>query len=321
MTDALYPEALDRAALTRLRRDFVGYGRTPPDVTWPDGSKVAVNIVVNYEEGAEYSLLDGDPCNDAWGEYSYVIPPTVRDIGTETHFEYGSRVGIWRIARLLDQYEVPATIAACALALERTPEVGSWIAEGNYDVMGHGYRWTEDSRLPREQEQRLMRLAIDSIQRSTGQRIRGWMVRSFPSVNTRDLLVEEGGFLYDSDAVNDELPYFVSTNGTSFLVVPYSKVYNDIKYLIAPTLATPDDFLRNLTLGLDCMLEEARRGYGGRMMTVGVHARWTGQANRATALRGFIEHVRGCEGACFMSRSAIAEHWIATQRPPAAAAK
>jgi peptidoglycan/xylan/chitin deacetylase (PgdA/CDA1 family) len=187
--------------------------------------------------------------------------------------------------------------------------------------MGHGYRWTEDSRLTRADEQRLMRLAIASIQRTTGQRIRGWMVRSFPSVNTRELLVAEGGFLYDSDAVNDELPYFVNTAGTPFLVVPYSKVYNDIKYLVAPTLATPDDFLRNLTLGLDYMLDEARRGYGGRMMTVGVHARWTGQANRATALRSFIEHVHGCEGACFMSRSAIAEHWIAAHRHSAGVAR
>jgi peptidoglycan/xylan/chitin deacetylase (PgdA/CDA1 family) len=316
MTDPLFPVALDRDALRRLPRDFVGYGRTPPDVTWPDGSKLAVNIVVNFEEGAEYSMLDGDPCNDAWGEYSYVIPPTVRDIGTESHFEFGSRVGIWRIARLLDEYEVPATISACAVALERTPEVGAWIAEGHYDVMGHGYRWTEDSRLTRGDEQQLLRRAIDSIKRTTGQRIRGWMVRSFPSVNTRELLVEEGGFLYDSDAVNDELPYFANVSGKPFLVVPYSKVYNDIKYLIAPTLATPDDFLRNLTLGLDYMLEEGRRGHGGRMMTVGVHARWTGQANRATALRSFIESVLGSEGACFMSRSAIAEHWIATHRPP-----
>jgi peptidoglycan/xylan/chitin deacetylase (PgdA/CDA1 family) len=311
MTDVLFPQALDTNALTRLPRDFVGYGRTTPDVTWPDGSKVAVNIVVNYEECAEYSMVDGDPCNDAWGEYSYVIPPTVRDIGTESHFEFGSRVGIWRIARMLDEYRIPASIDVCALAVERTPEVGAWIAEGGYDVIGHGYRWTEDSRITRQEEKRLMQLAIESIQRTTGQRIRGWIVRSFPSVNTRELLVEDGGFLYDSDSVNDELPYFVDTNGTPFLVVPYSKVYNDVKYLIAPTFATPDDFLRNLTLGLDYLLDEARRGHGGRMMTVGVHARWTGQASRATALRSFIEYVLGAEGACFMSRREIAEHWIA----------
>lgn len=309
MTDLLFPAALDSKALSALPRDFVGYGRVPPDVTWPDGSKVAVNLVVNYEEGAEYSLLDGDPGNDAWGEYAYLIPPTVRDIGTESHMEYGSRVGIWRLARLLDEYGIPASLDVCALAVERNPEVGAWIRERHHDVIGHGWRWTEDSRMTRDDEKRFLRTAIDSIQRTTGQRIRGWIVRSFPSVNTRELLIEEGGFVYDSDAVNDELPYFVRAAGEPFLVVPYSKVYNDVKYLVAPTFATPDDFLRNLTLGLDYLLDEAEQGHGGRMMTVGLHARWSGQANRASAVRRFIEYVLAKPGASFMRRLDIAHHW------------
>ena len=172
--------------------------------------------------------------------------------------------------------------------------------------------------MTREDEQRLMRKAIDSIERTTGQRTRGWVVRSFPSVHTRELLVEEGGFLYDSDAVNDELPYYATAAGKPFLVVPYSKVYNDVKYLVAPTYATPDDFLRNLVLGLDYLVEEAQQGHGGRMMTVGLHARWSGQANRASAVRRFIEYVLAKDGAGFMTRLGIAEHWLETQ--PAAAA-
>jgi peptidoglycan/xylan/chitin deacetylase (PgdA/CDA1 family) len=310
-----YPTKLDPEALTSLPRDFVGYGQHTPDPKWPNDIKVAINLVVNYEEGAEYSLLDGDDSNDAWGEYTYEIAPTVRDLSTETHMEFGSRVGIWRLARLLDEYKVDATFDACALALERNPEFSSWIRERSHDVIGHGWRWTEDSRLTRDEEQRLMRRAITSIEETTGQRIRGWVVRSFPSVNTRSLLVEDGGFLYDSDASNDELPYFVEQGGKPFLVVPYSKVYNDVKYFVAPILATPNDFFTTLKLAVDYLVDEAERGYGGRMMTVGLHARWSGQAARASAVRSFIEYVLAKDGAGFMRRLDIAEHWMKTFPP------
>lgn len=305
-----YPHKLDPAALTALPRDFVGYGRHTPDPKWPGGTKVAINLVVNYEEGAEYSLLDGDDSNDAWGEYSYEIGPTVRDLSTETHMEFGSRVGGWRLARLFDDYKMKVTISACAQALERNHEYAAWIGEGGHDVMGHGWRWTEDSRLGRTEEQHLLRRAIASIEKTTGQRIKGWMVRSFPSVNTRSLLVEEGGFLYDLDASNDELPYFVRQSGKPFLVIPYSKVYNDVKYLVAPTLATPHDFFTTLKLAVDYLIDEAARGHGGRMMTVGLHARWSGQAARASAVRDFIEYVLAKDGAAFMRRLDIAEHWL-----------
>lgn len=310
-----YPKVLDPAAFTEYPRDFVGYGRHTPDVRWPDGSSVAVNIVLNYEEGGEYSLLDGDDTNDAWGEYTYEIAPTVRDMSTETHMEFGSRVGAWRLARLLDDYEIDATIDVVAHALERNPEFAAWIRESGHDVMGHGWRWTEDSRMTREEEKQAMERAIASIEKTTGQRIRGWIVRSFPSANTRSLLVENGGFVYDSDASNDELPYFVQQDGQSFLVVPYSKVYNDVKYFIAPTVATPDDFFQTLKSALDYHLDEAERGHGGRMMTVGLHARWSGQAARASAVRDFIEYVQAKEGACFMRRIDIAEHWISNYGP------
>ena len=155
-----------------------------------------------------------------------------------------------------------------------------------------------------------MRLAIDSVERTTGQRIRGWYVRSFPSINTRELLVEEGGFLYDSDACNDEIPYFADVHGTPFLVIPYTKVFNDNRYFIAPTYSTPDDFFENLRLGFDCFADEARNGHGGRLMTVGVHTRWTGQPNRVHALKRFIEYVLERDDACFMRRVDVAQFWI-----------
>lgn len=294
------------------QRDFVGYGQYPPDPTWPDGSKVAVNLVINYEEGAEYSLLDGDDHNDSWGEYTYEIPGSIRDLSTETHMEFGSRVGIWRLARLIDEQGIPCSIDACALALERNPEFSQWIRERTHDVIGHGYRWTEDSRMTRDEERTELRRAIASFQATTGQRVAGWIVRSFPSISTRELLVEEGGFLYDSDASNDELPYFVRPANAAepFLVIPYSKVMNDVKYFVAPFLATPRDFFESLRDGLGYLLDEARRGYGGRLMTVGLHARWSGQANRAAAVRDFIEHVKATDGACFLRRVDVARHWI-----------
>ena len=144
-------------------RDLVGYGRRTPQVRWPGGASLVVNIVVNYESGAEYSMPDGDGRNDSWGEYSYQIGPDIRDLGTETHFEFGSRAGIWRLARLFDRYQVPVTIGACARALERNPAVAEWITEAGHDVLAHGWRWTELSELTREQERAELRRAISSI--------------------------------------------------------------------------------------------------------------------------------------------------------------
>jgi peptidoglycan/xylan/chitin deacetylase (PgdA/CDA1 family) len=291
-------------------RDFVGYGRRPPLVRWPGGVGLVVNIVVNYETGAEYSLLDGDGRNDTWGEYSYEVGPQVRDLGTETHYEFGSRAGIWRLARLFDRYQVPVTIGAAGRALERNPAVAEWIAEAGHDVLAHGYRWIEVSELTREAEREDMLRAVEAIARLTGQRPLGWYVRSFPSVHTRELVVEEGGFVYDSDASNDELPYFADAAGTPFLVVPYSKVYNDNRYLLNPAYARPDDFFATLRAAVDYLCAEAAAGDGARMMTVGLHERWSGHAARASAVRDFVEYVQSRPDVAFMRRLDIARWWL-----------
>jgi peptidoglycan/xylan/chitin deacetylase (PgdA/CDA1 family) len=306
-----------RVSTTGPERDFVGYGPQPPLVVWPGGALVAINLVVNYEEGGEYALGD-DGCNDTWGEYTFQYGPEIRDLGTETHMEYGSRVGIWRLCRLIEAYQIPATFSACARALERNPPLCDWLSERNHDVLGHGYRWYRPDAGPamtRDQEQAEIAMAVESVQRTTGQRLRGWMVRSFATVHTRELLVEHGGFLYDSDANNDELPYHVTALGRPFLVVPYTKVHNDVRYLIAPTYSTPRDFTESLRLALDYLLEEARSGLGGRMMSVGVHSRWSGQPGRAAGLRDFIEYARSQPGAAFMRRIDIAEFWAAAYPP------
>ncbi|HEY8677018.1 MAG TPA: polysaccharide deacetylase family protein [Candidatus Dormibacteraeota bacterium] len=297
-------------------RDYVGYGPRPPAVHWPDGALLAVNLVVNYEEGGEYNLLD-DGVNDTWGEYSFQYGPEIRDLGTEMHMEYGSRVGIWRLCRLFDDQQIPVTFNACARALERNPSLCEWLRARRHDILGHGYHWygpdtVLGSAMTRDDEREEITRAIESVKRTTGQRVRGWMVRSFPTVHTRELLVEEGGFLYDSDSSNDELPYFVDVQGKPFLVVPYTKVYNDVRYLIAPTYATPRHFFETCKYGLDYLLEEARQAGAGRMMSIGVHSRWSGQAARAGALRDLIQYAQAQNGVRFMRRLDIAEFWSAT---------
>jgi peptidoglycan/xylan/chitin deacetylase (PgdA/CDA1 family) len=296
-------------------RDFVGYGGNPPSIQWRDGALLAVNMVINYEEGAEYSIPD-DGVNDSWGEYTFQYGPETRDLGTEMHYEFGSRVGIWRLCRLFDENKLDVTFNACALALERNPPLCEWLRSRRHDILGHGYRWygpdnVIGAKMTREDEQAEIRRALDSFQKTVGQRTRGWMVRSFPTLNTRELLVEEGGFIYDSDSTNDELPYFVTALGKPFLVVPYTKVYNDTRYLIAPTYATPRHFFETLKSGLDYMLGEARKAGAGRMMSVGLHPRWSGQAARAAAVRDFIEYALSQDGVRFVRRIDIAEQWIA----------
>jgi peptidoglycan/xylan/chitin deacetylase (PgdA/CDA1 family) len=204
---------------------------------------------------------------------------------------------------------VPVTVSACAVALERNPAVIDWMKARGHDLLGHGLRWHEYSTVPREQEERDLHESIALYERLTGQRPLGWNCRSFPSTNTRDLLVQEGGFLYHSDPCNDDLPYFIEHAGTRVLVVPYSKTLNDSRYLIAPGYSNPRDFAEDCRSAIDYLLGEADET-GGRMLTIGIHCRWTGQPNRASGLRDVIEHVQRTPGAGFMRRLDIARFWL-----------
>src|SRR5205085_6664955 len=251
-----------------MERDLVGYGRTPPPVEWPEGARVVVNLVLVYEEGSEYSVLAGDDRNDGWGEYAEAgVQPPQRDLATETHYDYGARAGVWRLARILDEAGVPATVSATAVALERNPALAAWMRERGHDLLGHGWRWTELWTLSREEERAQLLRALDTYEQVLGQRPLGWNSRSGPSEHTRELLAEEG-FLYDSDGAGDDIPYYAG----GLLVVPYTKTHNDSRYLVTPGFASPRDFLETLTWGLDELLREAdeRR----TMTTVAVHARW-----------------------------------------------
>jgi peptidoglycan/xylan/chitin deacetylase (PgdA/CDA1 family) len=299
----------ESAALLGPERDFIGYGRHAPCVRWPGGALLAINLVLAYEEGAEYSIPDGDGRNDNWGEFDLQISHSVRDLGTETHFEYGSRAGIWRLARLFDRCKVPVTVSACAVALERNPEVVTWIAERNHDILGHGLRWSECWTMTRNEEREQLCRALELYRDLTGQRPLGWNCRSFPSVHTRDLIVEEGGFLYYSDPCNDDIPYFSEVHGKRLLVVPYSKILTDSRYLVSPGYSSPTDFFQDCRSAIDFLVDEAAE-VGGKMITIAVHARWSGQPNRAAGLRDVLDYAMAKPGVCFMRRLDIARFWL-----------
>ena len=291
-------------------RDFIGYGATPPFVTWPNGAKVAINLVLVYEEGSEYSWLE-DGRNDNWGEYNLSSSPNLRDLGTETHFEYGSRAGVWRLTRLFDRYRIPVTVSACAVALQRNPGVARWMKDRGHDLLGHGLRWTDYPGMSKVEERRQLREAIEIYREVLGGSPPGWNCRSFPSVNTRDLIVEAGGFLYYSDPCNDDIPYFVKHEGGDLLIVPYSKTLNDSRYLMAPGYGNPRDFAEDCRSAIDFLIDEAD-DTGGKMLTIAAHARWSGQPNRASGLKEVIEHVGRSHGqAAFMRREDIARYWLA----------
>ncbi len=286
------------------RRNFIGYGRYIPQVVWPNGAKVAVNIVVNYEEGSEYSKPAGDERNEGLGEITYSLGNDYRDLSVESTYEYGSRAGIWRLMRLFDEYDVSCTFFACAVALERNPEVAAYLRESSHDFISHGWRWEEHWLLDRATERRHIDWAVESFQQTLGERPIGWYCRYGPSVNTRELVVEEGGFLYDSDAYNDDLPYFTQVDDTQHLVVPYSLTYNDLQ-----GDKSPDDFANFCKRGIDELWLEGERGYP-KMMSIGLHPRLVGQAGRTSALREIIEHGLGKDGVWFARRNDIARWWL-----------
>lgn len=290
-------------------RDFVGHGRVTPAFRWPHGANVALNFAINYEEGSERSLAFGDDRNEGLAELAREFPAGVRDLATESVYEYGSRAGIWRLARLFDEHDLAVTLFAAAVALERNPAVGEWIAERGHDVCAHGWRWEEHWTLTREEEQRHIALAVESIARMCGARPVGWYCRYGPSEWTRELLVEEGGFLYDSDSYADDLPHQVEVNGTRHLVVPYTFTYNDVRYVSGTGFGSPGDFVDLCRRALDELRREGAAGHP-KMMSVGLHPRWSGQAGRTSGLRELVDYALACGDVWIARRRDIAAWWL-----------
>jgi len=294
-------------------RNFVGYGQHPPSVGWPDGARVVVSFVVNYEEGAERSILDGDPTSEAFGEIRYPMPEGVRDLAAESNFEYGSRVGVWRLLDVFAKHDVKTTFFASGRALERNPAVGSTLRELGHEACSHGYRWGEHFNMTETEERLEIRAAVAAIERCVGTRPVGWYCRYGPSERTRRLLMEEGGFLYDSDAYNDELPYYVPLLGKFWLVVPYAADSNDGRYFSAPGFGTQEDFFQYLAATFDRLHDEGERT--PKMMSVGLHCRISGRPARATAIDRFIRHVRQRGNVWIARRDEIARFWLQDHPP------
>jgi peptidoglycan/xylan/chitin deacetylase (PgdA/CDA1 family) len=292
----------------RPGRDLIGYGSIPPRVVWPDQAAVAVSFVINYEEGAEYSYPMGDARNDVLTETPNYTLPDRRDLGAESMFEYGSRAGIHRLMRLFREYELATTFYASAVALEKNPEVGRQLVEDGHEPCSHGWRWEETWVLSRDDERERIRQTIESFERICGRRCVGAYHRYAPSLNTRELLVEEG-FLYDSDSYADDLPYFTKVSGKDHLVVPYTLVYNDARFVLSQGFSNVGDFVDLVIRALEDLRREAAEGYP-KMISIGLHPRLIGVPGRVSAIREMIEHMLD-RGDCWITtREAIAKWWI-----------
>lgn len=288
-------------------RDLIGYGATPPNPRWPNGARIALNFVMNYEEGSEPSVQDGEGYTET-ALTEVPLDPGVkgRDLAGEGMFAYGSRVGFWRLMRLFQERNLPMTVFGCALAIERNPQAAKAIRESGFDVCCHGWRWVQHYWLDEAEEREHIKKAVASLERTIGERPLGWYCRYGPSVNTRRLVHEEGGFLYDSDAYDDELPYWVLQNGEPHLVVPYSLTHNDGKFGRGG-IATGGQFFEFLKDGFDMLYREGATQ--PKMMSVGLHMRLVGHPARASGLERFLDYVQGHEGVWITRRLDIARHW------------
>ena len=291
-------------------RDLVGYGQRPPHAQWPAGARIAVQFVVNYEEGAENCVLHGDPTSEAFlSEIVGAIPwPGQRHPSMESIYEYGSRVGVWRLLDLFARYEIPLTIFGVAMALERNPAVAEAAMAAGHEICSHGYRWIDYRDVPEDVEREHLERAIEIIRRLTGERPLGWYTGR-TSECTRALVVEEGGFLYDADDYNDDLPFWTEVNGKSHLVVPYTLDNNDMRFATLQGFNSGDQFYSYLRDAFDVLYAEGE--HTPRMMSVGLHCRLVGRPGRLAALARFIEYTRRFDDVWYGRRIDIARHWRA----------
>ena len=301
--------------MTAYPRDMVGYGANPPDPKWPNGARLAVQIVMNYEEGSEYSIPDGDGISEM---YLTEVPgatlgPGKRDLIVESVYEYGSRAGFWRLMRMFEERGIKVTVFGAALALERNPDAARAIAAAGHEVCSHGNRWVGFQDMGEDEEREQMRVAVASIAKSVGERPYGWYCRYAPSENTRRLVVEEGGFLYDSDAYNDDLPYWVRESGKDHLVIPYTLDVNDMKFSVAPGFSSPSGYFEYMRDAFDVLYAEGKTH--PKMMSVGLHTRLIGHPGRAAGLQRFLDHVARHDNTWICRRGDIARHWQATHPP------
>jgi peptidoglycan/xylan/chitin deacetylase (PgdA/CDA1 family) len=287
-------------------RDLLGYARSPPHPHWPGGARVAVSIVVNFEEGAEFSVTDGDTENEAVYEIEQPVLGQPNP-AIDSHFEYGSRAGWWRIMEVLEQHKAPVTVSSSGRAVERLPLLAQDAVRRGHEISAHGWRWEGHADLGEAEERDRIARTVATIKNVTGLRPIGWHTRSPGSVNTRRLLVEEGGFLYDSDAYNDDLPFFVEVAGKRHLVLPYAFDTNDMQFFHTNRFSGASDFVSYVNDAFDCLHREG--AHAPKMMSIGLHLRIIGRPGRIAALDKILGHITDRGNAWIARRIDIANHW------------
>ena len=290
-----------------IERDLIGYGGQPPHPQWPDDARVAVQFVLNVEEGAERCIHNGDARSE---EYLHELPgrpsrDQERDLSVEGMYEYGSRVGVWRILEMFKARELPLTAFVVGRALELNPEIGKALSAAGHEVAGHGYRWLDYRNISEDDERRHIQLTVEVIERICGKRPVGWYTGRV-SQNTRRLIREEGGFLYNSDAYNDDLPYWLP-GSPPHLVIPYTLVNNDARYLLPNGFSSGQDFFQHLKDAFDFLWQEG--AHCPKLMSVGLHGRISGHPARAMALTRFLDYVKSHDQVWVCRREEIARHW------------
>jgi peptidoglycan/xylan/chitin deacetylase (PgdA/CDA1 family) len=289
-------------------RDFQGYGDQPPDPNWPGNARVAVSIVINVEAGSELSVADGDERNESVYE---IIEPVegVPNHCLASHFDYGPRVGYWRIMRTLERFDAPCTVSAAGRAIERSPWLAADVVSRGHEIACHSYRWERHAEMEEAHERTIIDKAVYWIREAAGVRPVGWHTKGAPSPNTRRLLVEEGGFLYDSDAYDDDLPHVVEVAGRNHVIVPYAFDTNDMRFMAGGTFVHAKDFARYCIDAFDALWREGERN--PTMMSVGLHPRLIGRPGRIAGLEAFLEHLQTKDRVWLARRMDIAHHWRA----------
>jgi putative urate catabolism protein len=289
-------------------RDLAGYGPRPPHADWPGGARIALQLVLNYEEGGENCVLHGDAAAESF--LSELIGAEarsgVRHLSMESVYEYGSRVGVWRLLRLFETYQLPVTVFAVGMAVERNPAPVRALYAAGHEICSHGYRWIDYQHVDEDTEREHIARAIAAIEGVTGERPLGWYTgRTGP--NTRRLVVEEGGFLYDADDYSDDLPFWNCAHGRPHLVIPYTLDANDMRFATAQGFNSGEQFYHYLKDSFDVLYAEGQRT--PRMMSIGLHCRLAGRPGRFAALERFIRYARSYDEVWWCRRVDIARHW------------
>jgi putative urate catabolism protein len=295
--------------MTDYPRDLRGYGAHPPHPHWPGGARIAVQFVVNYEEGGENCILHGDAASEAFLSDIANAAPILgaRHMNMESLYEYGSRAGFWRLLRLFNQRGLPFTCFGVGMALLRNPEAVAAMLRGGHEIATHGWRWIDYQHVPEDIERAHMLRAIEAHKEATGERPLGWYLGRC-SPNTRRLVAEEGGFLYDADSYADDLPYWDRSYGRAQLIIPYTLECNDMRFSTG-SLSTGEQFLAHLRDSFDVLYEEGAKA--PKMMSVGLHCRLAGRPGRAAAVARFLDYVAGRSDVWVCRRVDIARHWHA----------